>query len=101
MNIIEAVKSGKPFKRSRWTDDCWLKMKPHKDGVYFKSKPCWADPNKPYPLAEEDIVSDDWIVKEEKVEVTVSDVREAFNRAWHTEDLYHDILKMLLKELGL
>lgn len=59
MNIIEAVKSGKRFKRSFMID--WWKSNQDMVGLY-----------------RSDIVADDWEVEEEKVEITYEQLREAF-----------------------
>lgn len=53
MDIIAAIKSGKPFKRENCTS-------------FYR-------PNYPdYILSPEDLLADDWIIEETKVEITES-----------------------------
>lgn len=62
MTIIEAIKSGKAFKRVDWVR--WLIC--YDMGCY---PPCWEDAKNEddgeYALWREDILADDWIVREE------------------------------------
>ena len=59
MNIIEAVKSGLPYKR--------------------KSHSCWFD--KTNHWRGDDILADDWEVQEQTVTITKRELREAYCKA--------------------
>ena len=76
MNIIEAVKSGKKFRRP---------------GLPFKEYKNFA---------REDILADDWEIEEKKVEVTRSD----FTKAWTDAEILPGALPQMhrvLEKLGL
>jgi hypothetical protein len=65
MNIIEAIKSGRPFRRNNEDGNLWLTpLDPVKDGCFQ------------FLLA--DILADDWEVESASVTIT----REQFNAAW-------------------
>jgi hypothetical protein len=96
MNIIEAIKSGKRFKRS--TDTTYRDLRQY----YYKSDPAF------YLLHIEDILSDDWEVESSPVGIALSDAEfdAAFSRARNRTNLIYGsalILfhKELKKELGL
>ena len=57
MNIIEAVRSGRPFTRSGWPK--YLRV--ISDSIYYAS----ADPTTelPFPLLVSDIEADDWFLE--------------------------------------
>lgn len=67
MNIIDAAKSGKKFKRKHmqaWFSTC-VKPESLGSGAYF----AWAD-----------IVHDDWEIEEEKIEITREQIKRAFKQ---------------------
>lgn len=76
MNLIEAVKSGKRFRRNGW--EAW-----HLDGnVYYSTvhglfggTKAFTD-GKWFSLMKADILADDWEIEEKRVEVTRSQVIE-------------------------
>jgi hypothetical protein len=65
MTLVEAIKSGKRFRRKAW--------------VAYTSPDYWP-PNVAGPLSvtREDVLADDWEVKPDPVTIT----REQFNSAW-------------------
>ena len=89
MNIIEAIKSGKPFKRSLWTRD------------YVR--PPFVNLN----LPAEDLLADDWEVEEASVQVTNTTFVAAFNEAVAELDIAHApfmhlaLVNTIAKKLGL
>lgn len=62
MNIIEAVNSGKPFKRSSWKN-------------YVK--PPFLNLN----LSMEDLVADDWKIEPKAVPITLDQFWDAYKKA--------------------
>lgn len=61
MNLIEAVKSGRPFKRRSY--NCFIVSR--------------TDSMGPLELSRQDILADDWEVEEEKKEFTRTRIYEA------------------------
>ena len=58
MNIQEAIKSGKPFKRKEWDNYDWLFVNPQGNiCVWGEDQGEWN------PLDAEDILATDWEVK--------------------------------------
>lgn len=91
MNIIEAIKSGKRFRRISWNTNDWISQ----DCGHLHLK-----------LKRNDIVADDWEI--EQVAVTIT--REQFNKIWDvsidkcTNLQSWNIIQLhgiLVKELGL
>lgn len=74
MDIITAIKSGKPYKRMTW-----------------ESKHFYMLPGQAYSLTNADILADDWITKETKVEITESEFWDAARKQ----------LELLMKEMHL
>lgn len=66
MNIIEAIKSGKRFRRK--TYDIWW------DAV-IKS---YASQTATFNLMPADLIAEDWEIEEEKIEVTKTQLYEAY-----------------------
>lgn len=73
MTIQEAVKSGKKYKRAKNSD--------------------WLYPNTPYLVSLEGILATDWEIEEEKIELTRTQVIEAY-RSTRRPDL-QQLLDML------
>jgi len=83
MNIIEALKSGRPFKRKK--DNCWMMTGPH-NSVYDEYDPkvyapCYEESIR---LNNEDMIANDWELKPEKLKVTEKMLYEAFDTAYHS-----------------
>lgn len=57
MNIIEAVKSGKPFKRPGYVN--------------------WSSPDAAIEVMPHEILATDWEIEERKIEITESEFDEA------------------------
>jgi len=90
MNLIEAIKSGKMFKRSDWREYLEVDL---------------ANTNDFVPLTPEDILAEDWEVEEIIIPVTENTFDLAWQRAVNSYppsgpwlDAFMPILK---KELGL
>ena len=85
MNLIEAIKSGKPFRRTSWGSRQFID--PRSDRL---------------DLPLDAIVADDWEVDEKKVTLTSTEFHEAWSNATRVVDRYDPIqLKaVLMKELG-
>jgi hypothetical protein len=84
MNIIEAIKSGKRFKR--------------------KGHALWSDGPKYSVMVTmdwSDIVADDWEVEEKMIEITHSQFFEAIDRAEKKFDGHLGMKWLLAQELGL
>jgi hypothetical protein len=82
MNLIDAVKSGLPFRRK---NQDWG----------------WWKPKRPIDLGPGDILADDWEVQEEKIEVTARMVEEAYlTHTYRNADSLCDALWRKLKELA-
>jgi hypothetical protein len=88
MNIIEAVSSGKQFRKSTWPFT-----------HHYKGS------ENMFRLTREEILADDWEIEEPKVEVT----REQINKViWSSSTAFkgfdyfsHDWFEYIYKELGL
>lgn len=107
MNIIEAIKSGKPFRRK--DSDIWNKTgtfdNDYKNELIYeyKGQVNLSD------FSREDILADDWIVDEQKVVVTATQIREAYRNVKKSimdEPISRllgvdEFQEKLIKELGL
>jgi hypothetical protein len=83
MNLIEAVKSGKPLKRKGWTG--YLKSDEIATQMIYKS----------------DILADDWEIEEKKVTITRDQLFVAYKNANASSPTYTGLAEGLAKELGL
>lgn len=91
MNIIDAIKSGKRFRRIEWSIHDWIAH----------------DRNDlPARLSRSDIIASDWEIESQAVTIT----REQFNAAWaRAEDICENMEKktwvylhsIVARELGL
>ena len=100
MTIIEALTSGKKFKREGWDD--WL-IKPESDlYAHIDSE---SMQRSSFLFSCEDIVATDWIVEETEVKVTKSQLARAVNKCLEKcllVQMPQDIFTNdLCKELGL
>ena len=85
MNIIEAIKSGKRFRRKDY------------DGAWFLARKDVYD-IQPLNLDYNSIVADDWEIESQSETIT----REQFNKAWRKIVYCHDNEREdMIKELGL
>jgi len=83
MNIIEAIKSGKRFRRKAWNIDDWVSQ--DRDDL-------------PLRFTRGDVKADDWEVEEKPVTIT----REQFIAAWDKHiRVYDGDEQKMLQELGL
>lgn len=79
MNIIEAIKSGKDFKRKSF--DGWLSVhREEEEEEEEKSSLCGliyvCDTGDNFDWREEDILADDWEIQEEKLELSWSEIEQ-------------------------
>jgi len=88
MNIIEAVKSGKPFRRRSASRD---------ERMWYKNPPRMID-NMSYTIPVDDIIADDWEIQEEKIELTAEQIRKAFRKAGYATCTPRQ--DVILKQLG-
>lgn len=98
MNIIEAVRSNKPFRRPGWL---YFIQFNHSRGLYE-----WTPSGNSIAgdLRPEWFTYEDWEVEEKKVTITAEKLEIAFNAALRPEVLtgsFYDLLVELKKELGL
>ena len=88
MNLIDAAKSGLPFRRPKWLN--WV------DHAEVKN----------FAFSVEDLTADDYYLNELKVTITRTRLLDAYEKAWQEfnnapiakQSLFEDYL---LKELGL
>jgi hypothetical protein len=82
LNIIEAIKSKKRFKRSEYN--------------------VWFEVSSSYHLRRDELMCDDWVTEEPKVEVTATMVRVAVAKL-HGQLIGNpeDTANFIIKELGL
>lgn len=99
MNIIEAIKSGKRFKRkhaSKWHDF-------KNGGIYYTDID--GDYVNLHNLRVNEVLADDWEIEEKRVGVSAKDLNTLFfqYRLWQRKDDSdtHQVQEFLLKELGL
>lgn len=90
MNIIEAIKSGRRFRRKGWLSD----------GIFTGTD--WVQPSNHHCLRREDIIVDDWEVESEAVTITEQQFNLAVQRTLHQMDPdEHGFWDKLRKNLGL
>lgn len=89
MNIIDAIKSGRRFKRPHWAKDFWI-----------TSDDCANT------FFNHDLIAEDWIIEpvpEKKIEITKSDLERAWNGISHPQAQsakYNPLFQTFCKELG-
>lgn len=95
MNILEAIKSGKRFRRKSWTSRNW------QSAITFHSNPHEDRLDLPY----EAILADDWEVEEIKAPITSCQFDGAWERAAEIlvsrEEPYETFKTLIKRELGL
>lgn len=84
MNIIEAIKSGKPFRRKD-INMHWIDRKDY--GDFFT-------------VSFESIVLDDWEVQEKTIAITESQFDEAWGKYSELDRNHEDVKQDIKKELG-
>jgi len=89
MNLIDAIKSGKRFRRSSW----------HalRDWVRPISNMCLSIP-------VDDILADDWEIEQTSVTITRDQLLRAYIDAGKTDDVKHgriDLIHATMKQIGL
>ncbi|MDQ5884498.1 MAG: hypothetical protein QG556_838 [Pseudomonadota bacterium] len=88
MNIVDAVRSGKPFRRKAFAES--------QEFTYFNNHA------ETYEFCKPDFLTDDWEIEEPKVEVTATMVREAVSKLHgHIIGDLDATTRFMLKELGL
>ena len=94
MTLIEAIKSGRHFRRPCFAHN-WM-------GYSLKDQVMKRADGQEYCPCKEDILADDWEIEEKKVEITLSALRETWDRCFRhakSDETYE--FQMLAKELGL
>ena len=82
MNILEAIKSGRAYKR-------------HGDTVFLCNK------YQKYYLTHEELIAEDYEIEpEKKIEITLAQLDVAFRNAIHSGNSGVGVFKLLAKELG-
>lgn len=85
MNLIEAVKSGRPFRRV-----AWLKTD-------YRNPDSWSQ-----SFLKQDILADDWEIQEPTVTITRSQFWEAVNAEWTERSMANDhCVRAIARALGL
>lgn len=88
MNIIEAIKSGKRFKRKSW--ESWLTTEKEKNVSEYR-----------FDLPLEAIIADDWEVEPDAVTITRKQFDAAWDKGLEAHRLSIELHAILCKELGL
>ena len=78
MNIIEAIKSGRNFRRASFPNQRWFSYKGESKIMGFDFEENRRDFYQPDKL---DIIADDWEIEEKKVEITRQTLKDAFEDA--------------------
>jgi uncharacterized lipoprotein len=91
MNLIEAIKSGKRYRRKAWEIDDWVSQ----DREYLPAR-----------LNVEDVKSDDWEIESQPVTITRADFDAAWRRALDVSEnmqitTQHYLYELVVRELGL
>lgn len=93
MTIIEAVKSGKRFRRQTWVEDQWCSLD---EGLLFIEDSRTKTTSDRIHISE--ILADDWEVQEEKIEITKAQLANALNAinerrdgTWDFTELYQEL----------
>lgn len=99
MNFLEALKTGKDFRRKSWDNENWYLFA---DGDYIKgygdsSHPSKDDPRLNYRLTAPSLLANDWEVKEKTTELTWDEIESALDKHLHYP---HTALDCIKKELG-
>jgi hypothetical protein len=92
VNLIDAVKSGRPFRRTSWggteDDPRWITIDSGRITYEWPPEPdkgdcTWFDLNGPDCLAwnHVDILADDWEIQEPEVRITRTQFFQAYNAA--------------------
>lgn len=87
MNIIEAIKSGRRFRRISWKTNEWILQ-----------DRC----DLPVRLSRDDIVADDWEIESKPVMITREKLEQAWEESFGWNEPYGALsFKCLAEELGL
>lgn len=92
MNLIEAVKSGKPFRRSIHSN--WMHVE-GKNITFIDELNLAAI----YKVLLEDILAEDWEIQDSSVTITRFDLQKAWSLTQQAEP--YNFQERLAKELGL
>ncbi len=82
MNLIDAVKSGKPFRRIAWQD-------------YWLASDSWSK-----SFLKQDILADDWEIQEIEVKITRTQLTAAWSSALADGIDLSNMKKLLFDKLG-
>lgn len=99
MNLLEAIKSGRPFRRKNW--DLWTQV--HGNCV---TQPGLTEGLRQAHMCYEDILADDWEIQEPTVTITRAQFLEAVESVLGSFNLFGDAIadcamRTLAHSLGL
>lgn len=88
MNLIEAIKSEKLFRRKEWDSSMWCHVVDNADGIPEVQFCDGSLSSKAFLAYVDDVTADDWEVEEPSVTITASQFWDAFSGAlkwWEQE----------------
>ena len=104
MNLIEAIKSGKPFKRRcrvLWIIGHDCQNNDPKDGIVFWTKDNDLSGSNRVAFFKEDLLADDYEIQEPTVTITYSQLRQAAKEVFFQDKNPWEIFEELANKLGL
>jgi len=105
MNLIDAIKSGRPFKRADgwWTE--WIVMHGNINQSPMDGYAFWSEDGCLIGVTKEDFIAGDWEIQESSISITPTQFWDAYNRRCnhsHIETDYgYRVAKAIANELGL
>lgn len=92
MNLIEAAKSGRPFRRPGWH---WIVKSTNRNAFEFEDNFQIADISSP-----DDIFADDWEIKEPAVTITRSQLWFAYDMAYSDSNLNERLTRQFVVRMA-
>jgi hypothetical protein len=80
VNLIDAVKSGKPFRRKGWGGDCFFTTLGTSIGERIEAR--LYDRSNYWTMNAEDVLAEDWELQEPEVRITRTQFWEAVEHAF-------------------
>lgn len=90
MDLISAIKSGKPFKRKDW--DLYLRI--------VEGEIKYEGNGRDHAMHVSVALADDWEIQEEKIKLTAEQIRSAILHATHDLAFNELITPTIIKKLG-
>ena len=98
MTLIEAIKSGRRFRRSEWDGDMWVFVEPTSDLLLFHNGDKFLSDT-------QDLCAEDYVVEGDAIRLTQETLLQAFAYAWTeerpSEAMATDVAATLARRLGL